>query len=100
VAELETVPASDTDIRLAGEQGHAYRLRRPPKLEQLGLGPRLEHDAGRAVEGSRNDELTLGLRSTIVRFFTAEGSRSLLASIDRPLPKNNTKRLHMRPSVY
>src|SRR6185503_9059514 len=29
--------------------------------EQLGLDPRLEHDASRAVEGSRNDELTLGL---------------------------------------
>src|SRR4030095_4066156 len=33
----------------------------PPPLEQLGLGPRLEHDAGRAVEGSGHDELTLGL---------------------------------------
>ena len=61
VAEHEAVPAPDTNIRLAGKQGHAHRLRCPPPLEQLGLGPRLEHEARRAVEGSRDDELTLGL---------------------------------------
>src|SRR5262249_41050474 len=61
VAELETVPAPDTNIRLAGKQGHASRFRCPPPLEQLGLGPRLEHDTRGAIEGSRHDELTLGL---------------------------------------
>src|SRR4029077_9293160 len=39
----------------------AQRLRQPPPLEQLGLGPGLEHDARRAVESSGDDELTLGL---------------------------------------
>src|SRR5689334_9852528 len=60
-AERETVPAPDTNIHLAGKQGQARRLRYPPPLEQLGLGPRLEHDARRAVECSPHDELTLGL---------------------------------------
>src|SRR4026207_1249081 len=32
----------------------------PPPRERLGLGPRREHDAGRAVEGAGNDQLTLG----------------------------------------
>jgi outer membrane protein OmpA-like peptidoglycan-associated protein len=35
-------------------------LRCPPPREQLGLGPRLEHEARRTVEGSRDHELTLG----------------------------------------
>src|SRR6185295_11099181 len=55
VFELETVLAPDTNIDLTGTQGHAHRLRRPPLSEQLGLGPRLEHDAGRGVDGSRDD---------------------------------------------
>ena len=59
--ELEAVPAPDTNIHLAGKQLQASRLRHPPPLEQLGLGPRLEHEARRAVEGSRDDHLTLGL---------------------------------------
>src|SRR5215468_2702280 len=50
-----------TNICLAGNHGHVNRLWYPPLLEQLGLGPRLEHDARRGVEGSRDDELTLGL---------------------------------------
>src|SRR5262245_44131477 len=58
VTEHQTVRAPDTNIHLAGKQGHAHRLRYPPPLEQLGLGPRLEHDASRAVESSRDDELT------------------------------------------
>src|ERR1700688_769666 len=61
MAEHETVRASRTNIGLAGNEGYPERLRHPPPLEQLGLGPRLEHDARRAVEGSRNDDLTLGL---------------------------------------
>src|SRR5215471_10346670 len=60
VAEHQTVLASDTNIHLAGTQEHAHRFRHPPLLEQLGLGPRLEHDARRTVESSRDDELTLG----------------------------------------
>src|SRR3954469_18693565 len=60
-AELQTVPSPDANIHLAGKQGHADRLRYPPSLEQLGLGPRLEHNARRTVEGSRDDQLTLGL---------------------------------------
>src|SRR5687767_3274936 len=54
-SKLETVLAPDTNIHLTGTQGHAHRLRHPPPREQLGLGPRLEHDAGRGVEGSGND---------------------------------------------
>src|SRR6185503_20187784 len=38
-----------------------HRLRYPPPFEQLGLGPRLEHDARLSIEGSRDDQLTLGL---------------------------------------
>src|SRR4051812_43917097 len=53
--ELETVLAPDMNIHLTGTQGHAHRLRHPPPLEQLGLGPRFEHDTRRAVEGSRHD---------------------------------------------
>ena len=55
-------------------------------LEQLGLGPRLEHEARRGVEGPRDDDLALGLRSTVVRFFAGAASLSLLASIDDLLP--------------
>ena len=44
VTEDHSVPAPDANIRLAGEQLDRKRLRRPPPLEQLGLGPRLEHD--------------------------------------------------------
>ena len=51
------------------EQEHADRLRRPPLLEQLGLRPRLEHEARRGVEGSRDDQLASEIRSTVVRFF-------------------------------
>ena len=81
-ADLETVSAPDTNIRLAGKQDHADRLRRPRKLQQLGPGPRLEHDAGRAVEGSRNNELTLGPSLHRCAFV---GSLPL-ASIDLLLP--------------
>ena len=57
----ELLDAARTNIGLAGNEGHPKRLRRPPTLEQLGLGPGLKHDARGAVEGSRNDELTLRL---------------------------------------
>src|SRR3954447_18580547 len=57
----ETVRATCANIELAGDDGYSERFRRPPSPEQLGLGPRLEHDARRAVEGPRDDELTLGL---------------------------------------
>ncbi len=40
--------------------GTSHRLRHPPLPEQLGLGPRLEHEARRPVDGSGHDELTLG----------------------------------------
>src|SRR5208337_539892 len=61
VAEHETVRAPRTNIGLARNERYSKRLRRPPPLEQLRLGPGLEHDARRAVEGSRDDEITLGL---------------------------------------
>src|SRR3984957_715150 len=61
VTECETVRASRANVGLAGKEGHSIRLRCPPPLEQLWLGPRLEHQARRAVEGSRNDYFTLGL---------------------------------------
>src|SRR5215471_6481543 len=49
VAEHETVRAPRTNIGLAGKEGHSERPRCPPPLEQLGLGPGLEHDVRRAV---------------------------------------------------
>src|SRR5262245_33792293 len=61
LADEETVLAPDTNIHLAGMQGHAKRLWYPPLPEDLGLGKRLEHDARRAIDGSRDDELTIGL---------------------------------------
>ena len=67
VPEHEAVRAAHANIELAGKQRQAKRLRNPPPLEQLGLGPRLEYDARRGVDGSRDDELSLGLRSTDVR---------------------------------
>ena len=48
MAEHETVPAPDTNIRVEGKQGQAEGLRYPPLLEQLGLGPRLDAQALRA----------------------------------------------------
>ncbi len=60
----------------------AKRLRRPPPLEQLGPGPGLEHDARRAVEGPRDDELALG-RPLHSRADLRRGQLTrLLASID------------------
>jgi hypothetical protein len=59
--EQEFVSAPDTNVHLAREQGDGERLRYPPPLEQLGIGPRLEHEARRAVEGSRDDQLAVGL---------------------------------------
>src|SRR6185369_16184227 len=61
LAEHETVLTPDTNIHLAGEQVHAHRLRPPPPLEQVGLGPRFEYDARWTVESAGDDELTLGL---------------------------------------
>src|SRR5262249_32297 len=78
-------PAPDTNIHLAGTQEHAHRLRRPPLLEQLGLGPRLEHDTRRTVESSHDDELTLGLpfhsRAVLHRC-----GLTLSSSVHRPSP--------------
>src|SRR5688572_25716690 len=82
--ELETVLAPDASIHLAGKQGHAHRLRHPPPPEQLGLGPRLEHDAGRAVEGSGDNQLTLGL--PLHRRAVLHGRRLTLCScVHQPL---------------
>src|SRR5438552_2614275 len=61
VAKHQTVPASNTNIHLAGKQGQTIRLWYPPLLEQFCLGPRLEHEARRALDGSRGNELALGL---------------------------------------
>src|SRR6185436_11688472 len=61
MAEHETVRAPCTNIGLAGKEEHSKRLRCPPPLEQLGLGPGLEHDARRGVEGPCDDQLALGL---------------------------------------
>ena len=86
MADLEAVSASDPNIRFAGKQDHPYRLRRPPKLDELRLGPRLEHDARRAVEGSRNDELTLGLPFHLraVRRLTSSWVHRLSPSVSVP----------------
>src|SRR5262249_40058744 len=60
VAKHEAVRAPDANVHLAGTQRHADRLRYPPSPEQLRLGPRLEHDARRAVERSHDHELAVG----------------------------------------
>src|SRR5262249_18292066 len=85
LAEYETVPAPDANIRLAGEQGHVHRLRYPPQLEQLGLGPCRENDARRAVEGSRDDQLTLGL-SFHRRAVLHGGGLTFSSWVHRPSP--------------
>jgi hypothetical protein len=54
VAEHETIRAPRTNIGLPRNERYSKRLRRPPSLEQLRLGPGLEHDVRRAVEGSRD----------------------------------------------
>src|SRR5262249_25393597 len=60
-------------------------LRYPPALQQLGPGPRLEHDARRAVEGPRDHQLTLGLplrrRAVLHR-----GGLTLSSCVHRPSP--------------
>src|SRR5205085_7048498 len=61
VAEHEAVLAAHANVELTGKQRQAKRLRNPPALKQLGLGPRLEHEARRGVDGSRDEQLTLGL---------------------------------------
>src|SRR5450631_4879659 len=61
MAEYETIDAPYMNIGLAGNEGHPNRFGCPPALEQLGFSPSLEHNARRAVEASRNDELTIGL---------------------------------------
>ena len=58
---IEAVPAAGAHVHLAGAQRHAHRLRHPPPLEQLGLRPRLEHEARGRVERSRDDDLAIGL---------------------------------------
>src|SRR4029434_7325777 len=83
--ELETLLAPDTNIHLTAKQGHAHRLRHPPPLEQLGLGPRFEHHARRAVKGSRSDQLALGL--AFHRRAVLHGGRLTFSScVHRPSP--------------
>src|SRR5262249_61015460 len=84
-------PASDTNIHLAGTQVHAHRLRGPPLLEQLGRGPRFEHDARRSVERSRDDELTVGLPFHS-RAVTHRCGLTLSACVHRPSPSVSTPR--------
>src|ERR1700733_10759258 len=60
VAEHETVCAARAHIGLAGNESNSIRLRRPPPHEQIGRGPRREHDARGAVEPTPDDHLTLG----------------------------------------
>src|SRR5450432_1456881 len=85
VTEHEAVLASDMNIHLAGQYRHPYRLRHPPLLEELGLGPRLEHEARWAVDGSCDDELTLALpfdrRAVLHR-----GGLTLSFCVHRPSP--------------
>src|SRR4029453_14184084 len=81
----ETVLAPGTNIQLAGMQGHAHRLRYPPPFEQLGLGPRLEHHARRSIEGSLNDQLTIGL-SFRCRAVLRGGGLSLSSCVHRRSP--------------
>src|SRR5690348_10219670 len=47
VCELQAVSAADANVHFAGKEGHSHRLRNPPSLEQVGPGPRFEHDARR-----------------------------------------------------
>jgi hypothetical protein len=70
-----------TRASLAGSRT-PHRLRYPPPLEQLGPGPGLEHDARRAVEGSRDDQLAVRLPFHRRAVLPGAGSLSLLASID------------------
>src|SRR4029434_8135608 len=91
VAKHQTVPAPDTNIHLAGTQEHAHRLRHPPLLEQLGLGPRLEHDARRSVESSRDDELTVGLPFHS-RAVLHGGGLTLSSCVHRPFPSVSVPR--------
>src|SRR5207253_2469154 len=60
VLEHELILAPGTNVHVARQQRQAERLRDPPLLEQLGLGPRLKHDPRWAVDRARHDELTRG----------------------------------------
>ena len=60
-AELETVPAPDTNIRLAGQQGHACRLGRPPPLQELRFCPRIKNDLRGRFKSAGDDQLTVGI---------------------------------------
>src|SRR6185312_3230642 len=82
----KAVCAACAKIGLIGDEGYSKRLWEPPLLEQLGRGPRLEHDARRAVEGSRDHQLALGL--SIHPRFVLHGVRSLslLVTIDLLFP--------------
>src|SRR4051812_14137039 len=61
VAKHQTILPPDANIHLAGKQGQTIRLWYPPPPEQFCLSPRLEHEARRAVDGSRGDKFALGL---------------------------------------
>src|SRR5262249_4052681 len=66
-------------------------LRCPPPLEHLGVGKRLEHDARRGVDGSRNDQFTLGLpfhRRSVLR----GGGLSLSSCVHRLSPSVSVPR--------
>lgn len=60
MSERDAVAASGADIHLAGKKRDAAGFRRPPLLEQFGLGPRVEYEADRAVETARHHEFALG----------------------------------------
>ena len=59
--EDEAVAAAHADVGVAAEESDAQRLGSPPALEQFGLRPRVEDDAGRAIERARHDQLAFGL---------------------------------------
>src|SRR5437868_5715407 len=59
--EHEAIATARANIHLARQQREPARLRNPPSPHELGLGPRLEHDARRCVEFARDDDLALRL---------------------------------------
>ena len=61
VAQHQSVSAPDTNIHLAGKEGHAGRFWNPPLPEEFRISPSLKDEADCAVEGPGNGELKLRL---------------------------------------
>src|SRR5690606_35735688 len=59
--EDQLVATADPHIHLAGPQLQADGVRHPPPFEEVGTGPRLEHQPRRAIEDARDHKLAPGL---------------------------------------